>query len=139
MDAIKRQKRGETYHLKTFMGGQMTPKEAHIKYAFGGRACDKCGAPAEVCVRTFGEIKEVSRRSPQFLMQLARDNDGQVPMVDFTYGKFVAMGRAYACKNCERELEVEAAKAPSWCLVEIDKGPKDTITEQVAEQLSEGA
>lgn len=118
-------------HLKKFMGGLLTPKEAHRKYAFGGRGCTECGQPAVVRIRTFGEVSEVNERSPQFLMQLAKANEGHVPIVDFTYGKFVRMGEAFACRDCASKLEQEAARAPSWCLVEIDRGPKDEVAVQV--------
>lgn len=29
----------------------------------------------------------------------------------------------YACKLCTRDAEKAAAKAPSWCIVEINRGP----------------
>lgn len=118
-------------HLKKFMGGLLSPREAHRKFAFGGRGCTECGQPAVIRIRTFGELTEVNKRSPQFLMLLAKENEGRVPVVDFTYGKFVKMGEAFACRDCAAKAEQAAAKAPSWCVVEIDKGPKDEMAMQV--------
>lgn len=113
--------------VKKFMDGEYTPQEVHRALAWGGRKCDKCGQPAAVRVRVFADAQEVMQRSPQFIMKLAAENNGQVPVVDFKQGKFIRVSQAYGCSGCRADLEHEAAKAPSWCCVEIDEGPKETI------------
>ena len=57
---------------------------------------------------------------------------GQVPTIDFKHGKHVRVGCAYSCDICRPTLEKEAAKAPSWAVVEINDGPgKDRIISAV--------
>jgi len=122
-------------HVKHFMQGEMSPNEMHRKLAWGGRGCTKCGQPAAIRVRIFAEVAEISKRSPQFLMQLAAENSGEVPVVDFKYGKFVRVSEVFGCSHCRAGLEREAAGAPSWCLVELDRGPSDTTQVAVPDQL----
>ena len=61
--------------------------------------------------------------NPEVIMALAAANEGCVPMVEFTYGKFVRIGDAYACPHCRHDLEVTASRRPSWVLVEFKEGP----------------
>lgn len=45
-----------------------------------------------------------------------------------TVGKqYLRISRAYSCKGCRRTMEKALAKAPSWCIVEINEPPRDTI------------
>ena len=113
--------------VKKFMDGEYSPSEVHKALAWGGRRCDKCGAPSAIRIRVFAEYKEVLQRSPEFVMKLAADHNGEVPVVDFKSGKFIRVSEAFACAGCKQEAQREAAKAPSWCCVEIDEGPKDTM------------
>lgn len=113
--------------VKKFMDGEYTPQEVHAALAWGGRKCDKCGGPSAVRVRVFAEYKEVLQRSPEFVMKLAADHNGEVPVVDFKSGKYIRVSEAFSCANCRSECEKEAAKAPSWCCVEIDTGPGEKV------------
>jgi glutaredoxin len=123
----------ETIHLKKFMGGQMTPNEAHRKLAFGGHRCDSggCGQPAAIRIRVFAPADEVMQRSPEFLIQLAAKNEGQIPVVDFRQGKYIRISEVYACDHCKGDAERAAAKGPSWTCVEIDRGIPDKVQVQV--------
>lgn len=123
---LSEEARPKTIHLRKFMKGEMTPSEAHRKLAWGGQRC-LCGQPAVIRVRIFSEAAEVSERSPQFLLQLAAENDGAVPVVDFKTGKYVRISETFGCRSCRAALEKEAAGAPSWCVVEIDRGVQDTV------------
>jgi len=105
------------------MFGGATAQEVHQKLVFGGRACGKCGAPATIRCLSFAPFKEMSERAPEVIMALAAANEGCVPMVEFTYGKFVRIGDAYACPHCRHDLEVTASRRPSWVLVEFKEGP----------------
>jgi len=104
----------------------LTPTELHRAVAWSGGVCDKCGGIPVVRVRVFGEAKEVCQRSPEFVMKLAAQNEGTIPVVDFKDGKYIRVSQAYACASCKQELIREAAKAPSWCCVEVDTGPDPT-------------
>jgi hypothetical protein len=37
--------------------------------------------------------------------------------------KYVRMNTAYFCSGCSTTVEKELAKTPSWCIVEINRGP----------------
>ncbi len=87
-------------------------------------------------MRVFAEYKETLQRSPEFVMNLAAQNNGALPVVDFKQGKYIRVSEAFACEGCKADLEKEAAKAPSWCCVERDEGPKDAaIMSLVPEDL----
>jgi len=123
-------------HRRRLFDGKVTAEELHRALAFQGR-CGECGGPPAIRARTFAPIEELHRRSPEFLIQLALRNEGRVPVIEFTYGKFVCIGDAYACDLCRGALERELAKAPSWVLVELDNGPgKDRPIVQVPERES---
>ena len=133
------EKRPEVLHRQKFMGGAASPPELHRALAWGGRRCDACGGASVVRILVFAEYRECLRRSPEFMLKLASEHDGQVPVVDFKQGKYVRVSCAYACANCRAEAERQAAKAPSWCCVEIDAGPKDIpVQALVPEKLNGG-
>jgi hypothetical protein len=113
--------------VKKFMDGEHTPQEVHRALAWGGRKCDACGGPAAIRIRVFAEYKECLQRSPEFVMKLAAEHNGALPVVDFKQGKFIRVSEAFACTNCKHEAERQAAKAPSWCCVERDEGPKEVL------------
>jgi hypothetical protein len=49
------------------------------------------------------------------------------------YGDMVLISDVGACDNCKTAAEVEAAKGPSWAIVEIDRmGLSKTHKTQVA-------
>jgi len=100
-------------------GGEFTPEQVHV--AALAQVC-KCGKAASITYKSFAPLEWVID-NPQFSMRLAQQHEGALPVVDTKFGKFVRTGMAYACKNCERDSDREAAKHPSWCFVEIDRGP----------------
>jgi hypothetical protein len=101
-------------------GGVATPEEVHV--AALAQRCGTCGSPAVITYKSFAPLEFVVD-NPQFAMQLAQKHEGSLPVVDTKFGKFVRTGMSYACKRCERDSDREAAKHPSWCFVEIDRGP----------------
>ena len=123
-------------HIKRFADGKETPAEMHQRIAWGGRRCDVCPGAAVVRCISFAPFAEISQRSPELIMQLAAQNDGNVPMVEFTYGKFVRIANAFACGACKKDLAKAAAKAPSWVLIEFRELPKMNTQVQVAENVN---
>lgn len=115
----------ETIHVRKFMDGKMTPDEAHRQTAWAGGCCMYCGSPKPaVRIQLFGLVSECIERHAQWCMQEAAKHDGRLPIVNFTYGKFVRMQRTYACDGCRSRAEREAAQGqPSYVLVEFDYGP----------------
>lgn len=117
------QKKPEVRHVKKFMGGRMTPDEVHR--ALGLRVRCLCGQPAAIRIKVLAPLQEVQDRNPQFVAMVAASNpDGPfVPTIPSKYGNLVKLSDVGACDNCKTEAERVAAKHPSWCIVEIDRGP----------------
>lgn len=131
-------KKPEILHYKTFMGGEMAPSEAHIKYALRGRKCNGCGQPGVMRIKIFMPMDELLKRAPNFVAAVAAtntDNPGHVPTIklkesrgDDKGGDYFKASDTVWCSNCRVEARLTAAKdAPSWAVVEIDEGIKDTI------------
>ena len=124
-------------HRQKFMGGRMTPKEAHRKWGIGKR-CSGCGGPGAIRIRVFIPLDEAYQRAPNLLAHIMAanpDESGKLPTVRFKESSSDIVGKDYLkasdtawCDNCKTEARLEAAKgAPSWAVVEIDEGKKDII------------
>lgn len=116
----KQERKQEVIHRTRLFGGQSAEDFYHSMH---NKRCQQCGAKAVMRAITFAPLAELHQRSPEFLIQLAQENQGTIPMVDFTTGKFVRVGEAWACGACRKDLQRQAAKAPSWCQVEFHDGP----------------
>lgn len=101
-----------------------TAAEVHAKLAWRGR-CLKCGGPPVIQVKMFMHHDEFVSRAPMLAASIAATNSNgpYVPAVDTTFGPMVMYAKVLACKAHQKELEQTAAKAPSYVLVEIDRGP----------------
>lgn len=131
--------KSEVLHWTKFMNGEMTPTEAHRKYAFGGKRCEGCKtAPAVMRIRIMIPLEEAYQKAPNYLAMLAATNPdapGQVPTTQLKESAGDKVGKPYFmasntvwCAGCRVQAQLEAARgAPSWAVVEIDDGPKDTI------------
>lgn len=127
----------EILHRQKFMGGKMTPQEAHRKWGIG-RKCRGCDAPGACRIKVFMPVDEAMKRAPNLLaaiMATNPDESGKLPVVRFKESSSDQIGKDYIkasdtvwCDNCKVEARIEAAKsAPSWAVVEIDDGKKDSI------------
>ena len=110
----------EKGHKDKLFGGTTTAEQLHVDVL--AKPCSTCGKPASITYKSFAPLDYVLS-NPQFSMQLAQQHEGSLPVVDTKFGKFVRTGMSYACKGCERDSDKAAAKHPSWCFVEIDRGP----------------
>lgn len=118
----------------------LTPEEAHVKYGFGPNAkCAGCGRRPLTRIITLAPLKEAMKRYPSVAL-LAQTNEQLlleqlVPIRENPTDKrptpYVRLGVAFACKTCTPAAEREAAKAPSWCIVEINRGPGTKTQAQV--------
>jgi hypothetical protein len=121
-----------TIHKTKLFRGQKTAQEIHREFGMRGR-CSLCGGPPSIMVRMLALIEDVKKQSMPYwvaVCQSAADNghvdkDGniKVPFIKTTYGKMIRISQAIACSHHQKDLEVTAARAPSWVLVEIDRGP----------------
>jgi len=97
-------------------------KQVWAENVLMGQKCP-CGLDATVSCKIFWPLDECLKRGPELLATVAAMHGGQVPTIDFKHGKHVRVGMAVSCDICRSTLEKEAAKAPSWAVVEISDGP----------------
>ena len=119
-------------HRTKLFKGQKTAEEVHREYGMRGR-CDLCGGPPAILVRMLALISDVKAQSMPYWVAICSsaatnghvDDHGniKVPFIKTTYGRMIRISTAMACAHHQKELEVTAARAPSWVLVEIDRGP----------------
>jgi len=114
-------------HRTHLFGGVKTAQEIHAQHGFRER-CLKCKGPPSVQIRMFMEHDEFVQRAPEMAAAIAMSNpDGNtIPCVPMTFGPMVKYATVTACRAHQKELELMAAKAPSFVLVEIDYGPGAT-------------
>lgn len=122
----------ETRHIRKLAGGSMTPQEMHRAIGLRKR-CVGCGQPAAVRIKVLVQLSELVKRQPEFVAQIMATNpEGPVmPTVPTKFGPMVKVSDVGACELCRKTAMVTAARAPSWALVEIDEGPKNTTQVQV--------
>ncbi len=112
-------------HRDRFMGGRMTAEELHREMSFPvGSTCRGCGRAPTIAIRSFAEEKEMLSRDPGLKVLAMTDPDTYGKMLVKTKaGRFIKLGEVYSCTSCAPEAEKAAAKHPSWCFVEVDRGP----------------
>ena len=112
--------------VKKFMNGKMTPMEAHRRFAWGNKPCTTCGGAPVIRLKTFMKADDfTSVVEPGIMAMIAAACDGKLPTVPTKFGPIVRIGDAYACKACQKDAEVAAARLPEYVIVELDRGPKD--------------
>ncbi len=125
--SIKRQRRGEIIHRTKLWGGVRTAEEVNATEGFR-QPCQSpgCGNMPVVQVKMFMLLNDFVEKSPQFAAAIAMTNPNgsqTIPCVPMTFGPMVMFSKVAACRSHQRELELEAAKAPSSVLVEFNRGP----------------
>lgn len=116
-------------HRKRLFDGKMTAEEVHSKYGFPRHAkCAGCGAPPLIRGIVLMEFAE-ARKNPmidQLLLARPEALLEQIVQIKGSDGKpspYFRVSIAYACKRCAPTMERTLAKAPSHCIVEINRGP----------------
>lgn len=117
----------KTLHRTKFANGLMTPQEMHSKYAFPvGAKCVGCGGPPLVTIRSFAEEAEMLKRDPRLkLLQLVEPEKYGAMRLRTKMGAYLRIAEVYACVRCAPEAERAAAKHPSWCFCDINRGPAE--------------
>ena len=116
--------REERLHRRKLWNGRCTSEEVWRQHLPQDARCGGCGSSkVAMRVRTFVPLDWLLNKAPQLAMEIAAKNEGRLHLVDFTHGKHVRVGDAFACDLCKKALEQEAAKAPSHVTVQIDRGP----------------
>lgn len=108
-----------------------TPQEFHAAHAFPkGAKCAGCSNKPQVRAivmmsavdaEKMGMIPKGAGKAPVLFKELApflvKINDGGTPKW------FIRTSMAYSCRACRKDFEKALAKAPSYCVVEINEGP----------------
>lgn len=116
-------------HRQKLFGGRRTAEEVHARYAFPINArCSGCGMRPMTRALVMMEIKEamknpavqaIAAMGPEELMPhivQIKDSEGMAK-------PYFRVSVVYACKSCTPQMERQLAKAPSHCIVEINRGP----------------
>jgi len=118
--------RGEKIHREKLFGGVATAQEVHAKHGFR-QACTapKCKNIPVIQIKMLMLHDEFVQRQPKLAAMIAMTNEAgpYIPAVPTTFGPMVMFSKVTACRVHQKELEKAAAKAPSYVLVEIDRGP----------------
>lgn len=130
--------KGEVLHRKKFMDGKETASEVHRRLGIA-KKCAVCGKPGAIRIKVFMPYDEAMKRAPDLMAAIMVSNpDGlKVPTVWFKDGstprEFIKASDSAFCEHCRVEAErIAGQSAPSWAVVEIDRGLKDTLQVAVA-------
>lgn len=119
---------------KQFMGGHAgTPREFFARTVWKNARCaaGNCSRHVTIEAKTFVPLDELRKRDPDFdFMARAMPKSITENLVQFQTGTgeptpYVRVSTTYACHVHESDLQREAAKAPSWAVVEFQRGPSD--------------
>ena len=97
--------------------------------------CTGCGRPATVKITMYAEAQEFIRRSPEVAAILMVRHDGELPVMNTKKGPMVPFSVVGACPLCRKELEIAAARAPSWCWADIYEPKVDALQLAVSDNL----
>lgn len=119
---------GKNIHTKKLFGGRQTAEEVHAHLAFPRDArCKGCNRKRPVlrCI-VMVPFDEAMRRMPELATVPAEVLMERVVSIrenpfDKQGKPYVRASVTYACKACTAQLEREAAKAPSWAIVEFNR------------------
>lgn len=108
-------------HRRPLFGGVTTAEELHAKTAFHGARCDACGGPPAIRIQIFIRLSDMSPTERTGAELAIRS--GQVKPVKLATGPALLWSRVHACRLCQRGAERAAARGPSYCIVDISRGP----------------
>jgi len=136
----RRRERNPIVHRTKNFGGVRTAQEVHAKMGFR-QPCQMPGCKnlPVIQAKLFMLHDDFVKQCPQMAAAIALTNPNgsrTIPCVPMTFGPMVMFSKVAACRSHQKELELEAAKAPSYVLVEIDRGPgADKPQVQVSHQI----
>lgn len=117
---------GATIHRKKLFGGKATAEEIHSKYAFPPDAqCTGCKTRGVITrIITLCPLDELKKKDPLLGdLMLVDPVEFQKVLVQTVHGPYVRIATVYACSRCTPAAEKVAAKAPSWMIIDINRGP----------------
>lgn len=114
----------ENIHRKKLFDGMVTADELYRAIAIRQK-CLRCKGPAAIKIRVWVEVNDLEQKQPWVAAAIKNANPSgrYIPTTAMTYGQMVLVSEVAACDGCKAEAEKQAAKAPDWAFVEIDRGP----------------
>jgi hypothetical protein len=124
----------KTVHRRQFDGGRRSPQEFHAQFAFPPDAkCQGCQAKPSIRAIVMMPLDEAEKKGmiPKGAAGAPMVFPGVVPLlVPIKDGSseryFLRVSMTYSCSRCQKDFEKSLAKAPSYCIVEINRGPDPT-------------
>jgi len=127
-------RKAQVIHKHKMFGGEGTAEEIHAKYGYPrGAKCCGCGkhpGVGGITVRSFIALSDLKSGDPKGWMvyQMMGDEKraGITVLMKGSKGEpvpYVRVMTVYACKTCRPAAESAAAKAPSYYIVDINRGP----------------
>lgn len=128
--------RRDVIHRKKLFRGVKTAEQVYRELAFANRKCAECGGPPAIRVKVFYPLTEIHETllDAVKLECLVTGEPPPILRANEKYGNQLIMkvSDIVACERCAAALERAAAKAPSYAIVDIDRGPgKDRPIVQV--------
>lgn len=113
--------------LKKFMNGAISVQEYHITHAFPEDARCLCAAKPAVRAIIMVPYDEALKRGmiPEG-HEASNDLLGRMLLLKGADGRgepHFRWSTVYSCRQCQPAFEKELAKAPSWAVVDINRGP----------------
>lgn len=118
--------KGEKIHRTKLFGGVKTAEEVYSEQGFRQPCAIKgCSNRPVIQIRCFMSLHDFVNKAPDMAAAIAATNpDGPfVPTVPMTFGPMVKFSTVTSCRVHQSDAEKTAARAPSWVLIEIDRGP----------------
>lgn len=119
-------------NTRRLLDGTLTPQEFVAANTFGFTTrCNGCGGLPVVEAMVFVPYKEaVSRGMVPEGHEASREViDATVMLRSGANGAqepHVRLSKAYSCRLCQPAFERQLARAPSWAIVDINRGPNPT-------------
>jgi hypothetical protein len=125
----------KTFEQKT----GMTPVEMIRKLDLK-KPCDLCGDPPVMRMRVLAEMAEMEKREPDIIakIKLTNPNGLYVPTIDTKFGKMMLLHDMRFCEGCRVGAQRQAAKYPSWMIVEFDEAGRDASHKLVIQSAGVG-
>lgn len=118
--------------IPRLLDGTMTPQEFVAANTFGYSArCNGCGGAPVIQATVFVPYAEAVKRGlvPEGHEAPKQVLDVTVMLKSGASGAqepHVRLSQAYSCRLCQPAFERQLARAPSWAIVDINRGPNPT-------------
>jgi hypothetical protein len=126
--------RAPIIHKHQMFAGEGTAEEIHARYGFPRGAkcmgCKRHPGVGGIAIRSFVSVSDLKTGDPEgymvYLMMGEEKRAGVTVLMKGSSGEpvpYVRVMTVYACKTCRPAAESAAAKAPSYYITDINRGP----------------